>query len=135
MQLLILRTALLSAALLTVSAGRSYDECETLPSTIHVTQEERDDNGRLIRQCEEDVLVSKCEGSCQSKVQPSVNTLSGFYKDCRCCRETSLHEREVLLTRCYDGDGIMLGGSKATMKITMKEPSDCTCYKCGDPTR
>ncbi|KAF2367986.1 hypothetical protein FHG87_001270, partial [Trinorchestia longiramus] len=106
--------------------------CETLPSTIHITQDEHDDSGRMIRQCEEDVVVSKCEGSCQSKVQPSVNTLSGFYKDCRCCRETSLRQREVVLTRCYDADGLQLAGPRSAMKVSLREPADCTCYKCGD---
>ncbi|KAK3891564.1 hypothetical protein Pcinc_004542, partial [Petrolisthes cinctipes] len=61
--------------------GRNYGlECEALPSTIHVAKEEHDEVGRAVRTCEEDVAVNKCEGACVSKVQPSVNTPSGFLK-------------------------------------------------------
>ncbi|XP_063592472.1 partner of bursicon-like [Penaeus indicus] len=63
------------------SRAHTYgSECETLPSTIHVAKEEFDDAGRLVRTCEEDLAVNKCEGACVSKVQPSVNTPSGFLK-------------------------------------------------------
>ncbi|KAK7068415.1 hypothetical protein SK128_004036, partial [Halocaridina rubra] len=64
-----------------VICAQSYiSECETLPSTIHITKEEYDEAGRLVRNCEEDLAVNKCEGACLSKVQPSVNTPSGFLK-------------------------------------------------------
>ena len=42
--------------------------------------EELDANGRPVKMCEEDIAVNKCEGNCVSKVQPSVNTPSGFLK-------------------------------------------------------
>lgn len=42
--------------------------------------EEYDEAGRVERTCEEDLAVNKCEGACVSKVQPSVNTPSGFLK-------------------------------------------------------
>nr|ABX55996.1 bursicon beta [Carcinus maenas] len=116
--------------------ARSYGvECETLPSTIHISKEEYDDTGRLVRVCEEDVAVNKCEGACVSKVQPSVNTPSGFLKDCRCCREVHLRARDITLTHCYDGDGARLSGAKATQHVKLREPADCQCFKCGDSTR
>ncbi|KAK8379263.1 hypothetical protein O3P69_019250 [Scylla paramamosain] len=116
--------------------GRNYGmECETLPSTIHISKEEYDDTGRLVRVCEEDVAVNKCEGACVSKVQPSVNTPSGFLKDCRCCREVHLRARDITLTHCYDGDGARLTGGKATQQVKLREPADCQCFKCGDSTR
>nr|AYP74772.1 bursicon-beta [Eriocheir sinensis] len=116
--------------------AQSYaSECETLPSTIHISKEEYDDAGRLIRNCEEDLAVNKCEGSCLSKVQPSVNTPSGFLKDCRCCRETHLRSREAVLTHCYDVDGNRLTGSNGQLTLKMSEPADCQCSKCGDSTR
>nr|XP_053637711.1 partner of bursicon-like [Cherax quadricarinatus] len=116
--------------------ARRFDlECETLPSTIHIAKDEFDDAGRVTRTCEEDLAVNKCEGECISKVQPSVNTPSGFLKDCRCCRETHLRAREVKLTHCYDADGNRLAGERGALVITLREPSECQCLKCGDSTR
>ncbi|XP_042891377.1 partner of bursicon-like [Penaeus japonicus] len=110
-------------------------ECETLPSTIHVAKEEFDDSGRLVRTCEEDLAVNKCEGACVSKVQPSVNTPSGFLKDCRCCRETHLRARDVVLTHCYDGDGNRITGDNGKLTVKLREPADCQCFKCGNSIR
>lgn len=42
--------------------------------------EEFDELGRLVRTCSGDVNVNKCEGACNSQVQPSVITPSGFLK-------------------------------------------------------
>ena len=47
---------------------------------VDVTTEVLDEHGRVIKKCEEDIAVNKCEGNCVSKVQPSVNTPSGFLK-------------------------------------------------------
>ncbi|XP_069179667.1 partner of bursicon [Procambarus clarkii] len=120
----------------TTTLAQRYDlECETLPSTIHVAKEEFDEAGRVVRTCEEDLAVNKCEGECISKVQPSVNTPSGFLKDCRCCRETHLRARDVTLTHCYDADGNRLTGERGSLSIKLREPADCQCFKCGDSTR
>jgi len=135
MRVTMARVVVMAVVVVCCHAQRYGHECETLPSNIHVTQEERDERGRLVRTCEEDVRVSKCEGACPSKVQPSVNTLSGFYKDCRCCRETTLRHREITLSHCYDADGKALAGDRGSMRVSLKEPSDCDCFKCGDPTR
>ena len=47
-----------------------------------VFTEEYTDGGILARTCEGDVGVAKCEGSCNSQVQPSVVHPSGFLKVC-----------------------------------------------------
>lgn len=84
------------------------ENCETLPSEIHLIKEEYDELGRLQRTCNGDVQVNKCEGQCNSQVQPSVITATGFLKECYCCREGYLRERIVNLTYCYDPDGIRI---------------------------
>ncbi|PSN41954.1 Partner of bursicon [Blattella germanica] len=118
--------------------------CETLPSEIHIIKEEFDDLGRLQRTCNGDVGVNKCEGACNSQVQPSVITPTGFLKaksqlsfpECYCCRESFLRERTVTLTHCYDPDGGRLTKEgQATMDIRVREPADCKCFKCGDFSR
>lgn len=42
--------------------------------------EEYDELGRLQRTCNGEVQVNKCEGLCNSQVQPSVITPTGFLK-------------------------------------------------------
>lgn len=116
-------------------SSRGDENCETLPSEIHLVKEEYDELGRLQRTCNAEVVVNKCEGLCNSQVQPSVITQSGFLKECYCCRETFLRERTITLSHCYDPDGVRLGGESATMETRMKEPAECKCFKCGDFSR
>lgn len=98
--------------------------------------EEYDELGRLLRTCNGEVQVNKCEGMCNSQVQPSVITPTGFLKECYCCRETFLRERLVTLTHCYNPDGGRLDAAElATMDIRLKEPAECRCFKCGDFSR
>ncbi|KAK9500536.1 hypothetical protein O3M35_001784 [Rhynocoris fuscipes] len=114
----------------------SDEACETMPSEIHLVKEEFDELGRLQRTCSGDIAVNKCEGACSSQVQPSVITPTGFLKECYCCRESFLRERTIVLTHCYDPDGMRLThNNMATMETKLKEPSDCKCFKCGDYTR
>ncbi|XP_015375768.1 PREDICTED: partner of bursicon-like [Diuraphis noxia] len=63
-----------------VLAENNPEECETLPSELHIIKEEFDELGRLQRTCNGDIAVNKCEGACNSQVQPSVITPSGFLK-------------------------------------------------------
>lgn len=56
------------------------ENCETMPSEIHLIKEEYDELGRLQRTCNGEVFVNKCEGLCNSQVQPSVITPTGFLK-------------------------------------------------------
>lgn len=63
------------------NAEMSDDEnCETLQSEVRITKDEYDEIGRLRRVCSGDVSVTKCEGFCNSQVQPSVVTTTGFLK-------------------------------------------------------
>ncbi|CAG7819385.1 unnamed protein product, partial [Allacma fusca] len=84
----------------------------------------------LERTCEGEVAVSKCEGTCLSKVRPSGVSYSGFFKDCQCCRESSLRSREVVLTKCFDPDGNTLSGEKESYVTQLREPADCKCFHC-----
>lgn len=78
------------------------ENCETLPSDINIIKgqlnkigviisvsfqlylnnisEEYDELGRLQRTCHGEIAVNKCEGTCNSQVQPSVITPTGFLK-------------------------------------------------------
>ncbi|XP_066598729.1 partner of bursicon-like [Prorops nasuta] len=108
------------------------ESCETLQSEIHITKDEFDEIGRLKRTCSGDVSVTKCEGFCNSHVQPSVNSATGFLKECYCCRESYLKERFVLLNHCYDADGIKLTTEEDRfMEVKLREPAECKCIKCG----
>ncbi|ETN65201.1 partner of bur [Anopheles darlingi] len=135
--LLVLTVVLLSGQLTAYAQHNQADEtCETLPSEIHLIKEEYDELGRLYRTCNGDVTVNKCEGKCNSQVQPSVITATGFLKECYCCRESFLRERQLQLTHCYDPDGVrMTDHESATMEIRLKEPVDCKCFKCGEMVR
>ena len=45
--------------------------CETLANRIHITKEEFNKAKELMRTCEEDIEMMKCEGSCVSSTMPS----------------------------------------------------------------
>ncbi|XP_023954332.1 partner of bursicon [Bicyclus anynana] len=122
--------------LVAVTKCYSDENCETLPTEIHVTKEEYDDMGSLVRACSGEVMVNKCEGICNSQVQPSVVTPTGFLKECFCCKENYLRERLVTLVHCYDSDGMRLeDDERAIMEIRLREPAECRCSKCGDYSR
>merc|ERR1711874_197368 len=125
----------LTLVMLSLSAVRCKlkleSNCEKLPTKIHITKEEFSKAKELMRTCEEDVELAKCEGSCVSSTMPSAMERSGFSKDCKCCREVGYNERVVTLHSCYDQDGVRLQGSLAQMQVTIKEPSECQCHKCG----
>ncbi|XP_068617436.1 partner of bursicon [Battus philenor] len=115
---------------------KADENCESFPTEIHVTKEEYDEIGSLVRSCSGEVTVNKCEGICNSQIQPSVVTVTGFLKECFCCRENYLRERLITLTHCYDPDGLRLEDEDhATMEVRLREPDECKCYKCGDFSR
>lgn len=60
--------------------GMGKGHCNTLTSKVHVTKEEKDENGLVYRTCEGDLTVSKCEGTCNSQLHPSVASPTGFKK-------------------------------------------------------
>ncbi|KAK2705923.1 partner of bursicon-like [Artemia franciscana] len=130
-----LRRSSVASLLLTLSISNVVtrgDSCETLPSSVHITKEEYTESGSLARTCEGEVAVTKCEGTCNSQVQPSVNHPTGFLKECLCCREGFLRERRVSLLKCYDSDGNQIKGERGVMEVKLREPSDCKCQRCGE---
>ena len=56
-----------------ISLARAEFEstCETLSSKLHITKEEYSKGKELLRSCEDDVPLNKCEGYCVSTTQPS----------------------------------------------------------------
>nr|QMS54683.1 bursicon beta [Grapholita molesta] len=119
-----------------IVAVTADENCETSLSEILVTKEEYDELGRLVRSCNGEVTVNKCEGMCSSQVHPSIATVTGFLKECHCCRENFLKERIVTLSHCYNADGVRLEDPKhALMEVRLQEPDECQCFKCGDYTR
>ncbi|XP_076327986.1 partner of bursicon-like [Tachypleus tridentatus] len=105
--------------------------CTTHRSEIHISKEEQDEVGNVVRMCEGTVTVTKCEGTCVSQIQPSVKTPSGFFKDCQCCRETVMETKTVVLKECFDSDGKRIFDDEGMMTIRLQEPSKCACHKCG----
>lgn len=128
-----LQSLLVLTALVTSVLTEYQNSCETLSSSLHLVKEEYSKGKELVRSCEDEVRMSKCEGSCVSTTRPSAMERSGFSKDCSCCRESSYSEKTVTLQNCYDPDGQRIqSGSLASMQVTIKQPSGCLCFKCGD---
>ena len=56
-------------------------DCESLNSIAKVVKEQYEQNTKnLIRICEGQVKIKKCEGKCSSYLQPSFNSPNGFQK-------------------------------------------------------
>ena len=67
-----LSVVLISLSLTSVSTRLDLESsCEKLPTRIHITKEEFSKAKELMRTCEEDVELAKCEGSCVSSTMPS----------------------------------------------------------------
>ena len=66
----VIRT-LVIASLVALSTAKLESICETLKSKIHITKEEFSKAKELMRTCEEDVEINKCEGSCVPTTMPS----------------------------------------------------------------
>ena len=127
-----LRHSLLLITLLTSALTEYQNSCETLSTSLHLVKEEYSKGKELVRSCEDEVSMNKCEGSCVSTTRPSAMERSGFSKDCSCCRESSYTEKTVTLQHCYDEDGERIqSGSLASMQVTIKQPTGCLCFKCG----
>ena len=107
--------------------------CLALPSEIHVTKDELDESGNVVRTCEGSISVTKCEGTCRSELRPSVSSPSGLFKECYCCRESSMKFKIFSLNDCFTPDGVRINhpSNKAVMEIKMKEPDGCSCHTCG----
>ena len=59
---------------------KDNSNCHALPTEIHVTKEETDESGNVVRVCEGTIRVAKCEGTCHSELRPSVHSPTGFAK-------------------------------------------------------
>ena len=59
---------------------KNQETCELLPVTSHAVKEDYDVTGNVLRTCEDDIEVKKCEGTCDSFLQPSVMHPNGFLK-------------------------------------------------------
>lgn len=69
---------LMAMAVARCAGGQS---CEQQVASIRITKEEYDPvNQALIRVCEGEIRVNKCDGRCQSSLQPSFNSPTGFLK-------------------------------------------------------
>ncbi|KAH7961670.1 hypothetical protein HPB52_011197 [Rhipicephalus sanguineus] len=140
-----LTTVAVSAGLASASAldGTGGASCRLQETSIRITRDHSDDQGSPVRTCEGTVLVSRCEGTCVSQVQPSITLPHGFLKapsvfhryhfsqECNCCRETYMNRREIQLQDCFDPNGQKLYGADGSMTIFLEEPQDCSCHKCG----
>ena len=62
---------LLAMSLVSGSRPRMESTCDTLTNKIHLTKEEFNKAKELMRTCEEDVELMKCEGACVSTTMPS----------------------------------------------------------------
>ena len=78
---LILLILILNLIHLIFSLQMIKSDCEVLNSMGKVVKEEYEENTKnLIRICEGLVKIKKCEGRCNSSLQPSFNSANGFQK-------------------------------------------------------
>ncbi|XP_013784798.2 partner of bursicon-like [Limulus polyphemus] len=116
---------------LTYMRTMEQSTCTTHHSQIHISEEEQDEAGNMLRVCGGTVAVAKCEGTCVSLLQPSARNPSGFVKDCRCCREAIMELKTIELKECFRSDGNRIYDSEGTMTIHLEEPAECACHECG----
>ena len=69
---------LLAMTLVSGSRPRLESTCDTLANKIHLTKEEFNKAKELMRTCEEDVELMKCEGACVSTTMPSAMERSEY---------------------------------------------------------
>ena len=67
----------LALSLVAGSRPRLESTCDSLTNKIHLTKEEFNKAKELMRTCEEDVELVKCEGACVSTTMPSAMDRSG----------------------------------------------------------
>ena len=56
------------------------ETCQLSSTSIHIIKEEYDMAGNVVRNCEGDIVINKCEGTCTSSLEPSVTSPTGFLK-------------------------------------------------------
>ncbi|KAH9525359.1 hypothetical protein Btru_001152 [Bulinus truncatus] len=123
-------TVVVSLSLFPALAATSpNDDCQFLQSTVQITRKVTViKHGYPVNiYCTGDVLLNKCEGSCESSVSPSVTTHPGFKKNCRCCKETSTTTKEISLPECRSNGRLI---PDYQYKILVKEITGCQCQAC-----
>lgn len=70
----------LLGALKSSASEAGANSCRLQSTSIRITRDRNDELGNLVRTCEGTVLVSRCEGTCISQVQPSITLPHGFLK-------------------------------------------------------
>ncbi|PVD30994.1 hypothetical protein C0Q70_10270 [Pomacea canaliculata] len=95
-------------------------DCQLIPGRVNIVKEMTVPwNGRLVSaSCTAEVTLSKCEGTCESSVSPSVRQHRGFRRDCQCCKEVELRQRTVSLNECYH-DGQLMPNIQATTQMSI----------------
>nr|KAG5698771.1 hypothetical protein BaRGS_032190 [Batillaria attramentaria] len=107
------------------------DDCQLIPSRVNIVKEmtlQYHGHSYLVS-CTALVTLNKCEGSCESRVTPSVRQHGGFRRDCRCCKEGELTTRTVTLPQCYH-DGRLMPGLEGT--TTVSDMNNCNCVSCSN---
>ncbi|XP_060062469.1 partner of bursicon-like [Ylistrum balloti] len=105
------------------------DNCETKSIEMNIVRVMNVEYEGTMRNavCVASVLVNECDGTCVSRVTPSVSRFPGFDKICKCCSESRLVSREVTLTECRDGNHVLEGVRPTT---SFSEPAGCACRSC-----
>ena len=62
---------LVMLTILSLTRAEYENSCETLLSKLRITKDEYGKGKELLRSCEDDVSLNKCEGYCVSTTMPS----------------------------------------------------------------
>ena len=62
---------LVMLTMLSLTKADYESSCETLLSKIHITKVEYSKGKKMLRSCEDDIDLNKCEGYCISTTMPS----------------------------------------------------------------
>ncbi|OWF55487.1 Partner of bursicon [Mizuhopecten yessoensis] len=105
------------------------DNCETKQIEMNIVRTLPVSYGGRSRNavCVANVLVNECDGTCVSRVTPSVSQFPGFDKICKCCSESRLITREITLTECRDGNQVL---ENVHLTTSYSEPAGCACQSC-----
>lgn len=108
------------------------NECHTIRSLVELNKDDIDKKtGLVLKNCRGSVELNRCDGSCLSRVQPSIKSPGGFKKECTCCNEGNFRKIQVRLPDCHaTNDGQQQQQVAGYMDIEVEEPIDCKCRDC-----
>ncbi|XP_041366997.1 partner of bursicon-like [Gigantopelta aegis] len=107
------------------------DNCQTHLTDVEIVKDLSIElNGQQVMvNCIGRIRVHKCEGTCESKVTPSVLHHPGFNKECRCCRESRLVRRRVVLDECFfEGERV----PRLSPTADIEGLEGCACFQCAN---